>query len=84
MRTPLLSWDDTTWLKPENLQPALFSLEEREQLHSNTDALRRRLEEIPGELAREQAALKKRFANPQARLFPVAVTFLVPERLSQG
>jgi threonine dehydratase len=21
MRTPLLSWDDTTWLKPENLQP---------------------------------------------------------------
>lgn len=21
LRTPLLSWDDTTWLKPENLQP---------------------------------------------------------------
>jgi len=51
---------------------------EREQLKLNMDALRRRVQEIPLEIKREAAAIRKRFANPQPRMFPVAVTFLVP------
>jgi superfamily II DNA/RNA helicase len=57
---------------------------EREQLDRNMDALRRRLREIPGELERETASVLTRFADPQPRMFPVAVTFLVPERLARG
>ena len=45
---------------------------------ANVDALRRRLTQIPSEIERETAAIRARFADPQPRLFPVAVTFLVP------
>jgi hypothetical protein len=38
------------------------------------------LKEIPSEIERETAAIKARYADPQPRMFPVAVTFLVPER----
>jgi hypothetical protein len=31
---------------------------------------------------KESAEIKARFADPQTRMFPVAVTFLVPERLN--
>ncbi len=34
------------------------------------------------ELEKELAAIKTRFANPTPRMFPVAVTFLVPEKLA--
>jgi SMC interacting uncharacterized protein involved in chromosome segregation len=61
-----------------------WSEPEREQLDRNMDALRRRVNEIPGEIERETAAIRARFANPQPRMFPVAVTFLVPERLTRG
>jgi len=57
---------------------------EREQLERNMNALRARVREIPGEIEREAAAIKARFAEPQPRMFPVAVTFLVPERLARG
>lgn len=56
---------------------------EREQLERNMDALRRRVREIPAEIERETAAVKARFADPQPRMFPVAVTFLVPEKLAR-
>jgi hypothetical protein len=55
---------------------------EREQLERNMDALRARLREIPAEIERETAAAAARFSNLQPRLFPVAVTFLVPRRLA--
>jgi hypothetical protein len=42
--------------------------------------LRHRVKQIPAELARETAHLRSRYANPQPRLFPLAVTFLVPYR----
>jgi hypothetical protein len=58
-----------------------FSDTEREQLARNRDSLRARLAQIPGEIAGETAAIRARYANPSPRLFPVAVTFLVPERL---
>jgi hypothetical protein len=46
--------------------------------------MRARLKEIPAEIERETAAIQARYANPQARLFPVAVTFLVPEKLARA
>jgi hypothetical protein len=54
---------------------------EQEQFERNVDALRRRLSEIPGEIRKETEAIRARFADPQPRMFPVAVTFLVPSRL---
>jgi hypothetical protein len=57
---------------------------EREQLERNMNALRTRVLEIPKEIERETAAIKARFADPTPRMFPVAVTFLVPERLAQN
>lgn len=61
-----------------------WSEPEREQLERNMNALRSRVMEIPSEIERETAAVKARFADPQPRMFPVAVTFLVPERLAKG
>jgi SNF2 family DNA or RNA helicase len=58
--------------------------DERLQLERNMTALRARLLEIPGEIEREAEAIKRRFANPQPRMFPVSVTFLVPESLAKG
>lgn len=66
--------------EPEYLQLELFSLDEREQLRANTDALRLRLTQIPAELEKEVSGIRARYTDPQPRLFPVAVTFLVPER----
>jgi SMC interacting uncharacterized protein involved in chromosome segregation len=57
---------------------------EREQLERNMDALRARLREIPAEIDRETAAAAARFSNLQPRLFPVAVTFLIPRRLARA
>jgi hypothetical protein len=56
---------------------------EQEQFERNVDALRRRLGEIPGEMRKETSAIRARFADPQPRMFPVAVTFLVPGRLAR-
>jgi hypothetical protein len=59
--------------------PGLAPLE-REQFDRNVDALRARVRAIPGEIEHEVAQIRRRFADPQARIFPVAVTFLVPQR----
>ena len=52
----------------------------RQQRESDLDALRRRLEEIPGEIESESAHIRGRFSSPAARLFPVAVTWIIPRR----
>jgi hypothetical protein len=57
---------------------------EQEQFERNVDALRRRLTEIPVEIDKETEAIRARFADPQPRMFPVAVTFFVPKRLCEG
>ncbi len=49
------------------------------QLDRDIAALRQRLQEIPGEIAREQKAIRSRYSKPQYRLFPAAVTFIVPK-----
>ena len=45
--------------------------------------LRDRVKQIPGENELETAAIRARFADPQARMFPVAVTFMVPHRMAR-
>jgi hypothetical protein len=61
---------------------------EKQQRERDIGSLRSRLLELPSELAREVEHLRGRYRDPQPRLFPVAVTFLVPPRaitaLQQG
>ncbi len=52
----------------------------KQQRERDLSALRRRLKEIPGEIERESDHIRSRFRNPSARLFPVAITWLIPRR----
>lgn len=71
-----------------NREPAqqldLWKTEEREQLESNRSALVDRAKTLPDEIARETAAIGARYAEPKGRLFPVALSYVVPERLAGG
>jgi hypothetical protein len=67
---------------PDAEQLTLFSPEERGQFERDLDALRRRLAAIPADIDRETAAIRTRYAAPTPRLFPAAVTFLVPRHLA--
>jgi len=66
------------------IQPLLagFDDPEQERYERNKDAMRARVKEIPDEIRHETEAIRERFADPQARMFPVAVTFLVPEKMA--
>ncbi len=68
--------------EPAYIQPMLFDDPDRDRFERNKDAMRTRAKEIPEEIARETSAIRARFADPQARMFPVAVTFLVPESIA--
>jgi hypothetical protein len=57
-----------------------WSVEEKSQRERDIGSLHSRLADIPAELAREIEHLRARYKDPQPRLFPVAVTFLVPPR----
>jgi hypothetical protein len=52
------------------------------QVERDIEALQARLDRIPGEIAAEQAAIARRYENPTRRLFPAAVTLLVPEGMA--
>jgi superfamily II DNA or RNA helicase len=67
---------------PPPLQQDLPFAEKR-QLELNRDAIRVRLDAIPDEMERESAQIRSRYVEMTPRLFPVAVTFLVPERLAR-
>lgn len=54
--------------------------DERDQLRHDVDALKLRLASIPEFIETETKAIKRRYADPEPRLFPAAVTFLVPRR----
>lgn len=54
--------------------------DERAQRDRDLTALRRRFDEIPGEIEKESVHLRDRYRNPSARLFPVAVTYLIPRK----
>lgn len=68
--------------EPPVEQLALWTSEEKEQLRRNIDSLRARAAAIPEEIERETISIRRRYADPDARLFPVAVTFLVPKAMS--
>ncbi len=57
-----------------------WTVEEKQQRERDITTLNNRLKELPAELAREIEHLRSRYRDPQPRLFPVAVTFLVPPR----
>ena len=68
------------------VQPSLFEIDEgeRDQLRTDHEALRARLDQIPEQREREIEALRRRYANPTTRWFPVAVTLLVPSSVAKG
>jgi hypothetical protein len=71
--------DDTPFWE----QASLFEIEaERDQLRKDKDALVHRLDSIPAVREQEIAALRRRYADPQARWFPAAITFLVPTSIA--
>ena len=79
--TDLRSTIDAQLRQLEDDSPQLtfdFNLDERAQLDRDVSALRRRIDAIPGEIEREVAAIGRRYAEPVPRLFPAAITFLVP------
>lgn len=61
-------------------QLSLFAVDEKDQWERDHAALRRRLKEIPEEIERESEHIESRFSNPSPRLFPVAVTWLIPRK----
>jgi ERCC4-related helicase len=68
---------------PENAQFVMeFNSAERDQFERNVHSLEARVRAIPAEIEKETAAIRQRFSNQQPRLFPVAVTFLVPAKLA--
>ncbi len=71
---------------PQQLNLALegWSESERAQLHRNLEVLESRLRRIPDEIVQETKAIRARYADPSPELFPVAVTYLVPENLMPG
>jgi len=81
--TELLKTIESELDEPEHRQLELFSTPEREQFERNVDSLRARVRAIPEEILKETAAIRARFADPQPRMFPVAVTFFVPERMAK-
>jgi hypothetical protein len=52
---------------------------DRRQVERDLQSLRARLDAIPAEITAEQAAITRRYADPAHRLFPAAITLLVPE-----
>ena len=66
--------------EPEE-QLELFSSAEKEQLERNLSSLRLRIDQIPQEIERETEIIRARFAEPTPRLFPLAVAYLIPQKL---
>lgn len=56
---------------------------EKSQYHLNHESLRLRLDRIPGEVEAERALIAARYSACEPRLFPFAVSFLVPARLAR-
>jgi exonuclease VII large subunit len=70
----------TEFAKPLQLKLDLFNDAEQQQLESNRNSLKARLEDIPQEIEQETKLIKDRFANLSSRLFPLAIAFLIPQK----
>jgi superfamily II DNA or RNA helicase len=68
-------------LEENPVQFDLFDNSEHKQLSANRQAMTLRAEALPHEIQRDTAALRERYRDPTPRLFPVALTYLIPERL---
>ncbi len=66
--------------QPEVEQLELFSTTEKEQFQRNQTSLQLRVEQIPEEIEQETALIRERFREPTPRLFPLAVTYLIPQK----
>ncbi|MBB6173000.1 hypothetical protein HNR23_003060 [Nocardiopsis mwathae] len=73
--------DTPTWRQDSLFE---FTEGEKDQLRKDREALTERLEAIPDQKRDETAALRRRYADPEARWFPAAVTFLVPASLAKS
>lgn len=60
-----------------------FSSEERQQLRRDIQALEARQAQIDDEIQQEVVRIQQRFADPKSRVFPVAITYLVPAHLAR-
>ena len=60
-----------------------FSAEEHQQLRRDISALEARQIQIDDEIQQEVERIQHRFADPQSRVFPVAITYLVPSNLAR-
>lgn len=58
-----------------------FDKAERAQAEQDLDALRARVAAIPAEIEAEAAEIRRRYSRRTVRLFPAALTFIVPRRL---
>jgi DNA anti-recombination protein RmuC len=67
--------------QPDVEQLELFSNTEKEQFERNISSLQLRVEQIPQEIEQEAAIIRARFRDPTPRLFPLAVTYLIPQKL---
>uniref|UniRef100_B8HYX0 Helicase domain protein n=1 Tax=Cyanothece sp. (strain PCC 7425 / ATCC 29141) TaxID=395961 RepID=B8HYX0_CYAP4 len=67
--------------EPQVEQLELFTTPEKEQFERNMNSLKARAEQIPREIEQETVLIRERFNEPSARLFPLAVTYLVPRKL---
>jgi superfamily II DNA/RNA helicase len=86
MRTILEELESNIWAELEEAeqpQLELFSTPERDQFERNKGALWERLESIPEEIERETQAIRARYADPTPRLFPVAMTYLIPRKIAR-
>lgn len=67
-------------------QASLFDTDDvaaRRQLNTDNEALRNRLDDLPRQREQEIEALRRRYADPTTRWFPVAVTLLVPAAIAR-
>jgi SNF2 family DNA or RNA helicase len=60
------------------VQLELFDTREREQWERNRESMRARLVTVDGEIRRETEAIRARYGTLTPRLFPVAISYLVP------
>ncbi len=68
----------------EPIQMSLFSDPEIVQVERNIKNLRVRLEQIPIEIGQETSLISARYADPTPRLFPLAITYLIPQKIARG
>ncbi|TVQ42025.1 MAG: helicase [Gloeocapsa sp. DLM2.Bin57] len=68
--------------QPQQLE--LFTPIEKEEFERNRFRLMQRLANIPLEIEQETSLIRSKFADPTPRLFPLAITYLVPKNLVSG